>query len=646
MFNHVAVDVSADLNPNNTGSEALVTQCAVCKVDLRGRFVYVDKQVEQMLGLYQEDLFGREFREFVEECQHPVIDRLFTRHSRFETIFETADILLYDREGHPVPVSVIASLNFVAGNPVNFQIVLQPIQNSPSQIPQPGAPADRWSPAASVLTALGDETGWSDAVVGLRDLSDAREVLVYRLTDDHPLIVCSSADPASERPHPVFSGDLNDVHLDVALNGGTYDFCDSEHVRRAVEQHGVAPSEFVTIVDRGEQGRFMIRLAFDENDTSGAAKAGIDRARLLLQRHIVAAPVSPLRDNSTESTVSTVVPDVRSQWLGQLGIAACLIEHGNQLVTVTDPLRRLCHSEEAPKTVESLVDAVLSPGNDTGRRLVNAAVRELLESGDAAEYDADITLRDGSEVRLVARRSDAESGVWLTMVAADARNTATSSAPLAPVDLVQQAESLISKSAQRMAAIGHGLHKAMDIANRIELAAALDELRAGETALRFIRQVQDYLSKNETPAAVDLNLVVTGIFEHLRRALPDRQVNLSFSDLPTVVTLRSKMTDLLTAWIFCLAGQSSEKTASVTITASTPPGRVAVQLLAAACAERNFERGPGAITWPGFDSGTADIPGALWFITTAVASSLQGSVSLCRDNPGEARLCLEFPDNR
>ena len=48
-------------------SEIGFKRCAVCKIDLKGRFVYIDERTEHLLGLTKEDLFGKNIIEFLDE---------------------------------------------------------------------------------------------------------------------------------------------------------------------------------------------------------------------------------------------------------------------------------------------------------------------------------------------------------------------------------------------------------------------------------------------------------------------------------------------------------------------------------------------------------------------------------------------------
>lgn len=652
MLNSVAVTVNAEFDPLNTDCEALVSQCAVCKVDLRGRFVFADSHVEEMLGLSQEDLFGREFKDFVDESQHPIVDRLFTRHSRFETIFETADLLLYRDENKPVPVSIIASLNFVAGNPVNFQVVLQKFKSAPLEITSSPTPIDRWAATATILTSLSSGLHWTEVVGALNDLTDARETLIYRLTDDHPELLCSSADPSAVQPHAAFAGELGDLHLDVVLHGDSYDFSDSDQVQRAIEQHGGAPSEYLSLIDRGEAGVFLLRLLFDDNDNTASAREGLDRLRLLLPLLAIQS-TQPGREIANPDPADTkpapeqsqaASPSLRAELLSRLGIGTCVIEPDGRVSIVNDALRAIAATHDVPDTIEPLLDRLLANDDSGNRRVLGAALKEINDHQSEASYETTLRLRDHRPARVSLTRGSDDPRVWLTIATLPVGPTPPSLKHV-PDKLLKRAESVIVECSRRLAAFSHAHHAACNMAQRIDLAAVLDGLASTEAIVRFVRQTREYVRTTEQPAPLDLNLAMSQIFEHLRRSLPEKTVNLSFADLPTLTTETKKISDLLTAWTFCLAGGTSDSTVSISVNARRTDRRVSVELVSGAGANGfSLEQCSAVSAWPGLDGTTAEIPGSLRFITEAVTASLHGTFHTSRQTDGSVRVTFEFVD--
>ncbi len=105
---------------------ARISRCAVCKIDQKGRFVFADEEAERLFGAPQVELFGRPLKDSLDAEDHGVIDEITGGFSRFETRYDTTHVTFIDQAGKRVPASVIVSQNFIAGNPVNYQIVIKP----------------------------------------------------------------------------------------------------------------------------------------------------------------------------------------------------------------------------------------------------------------------------------------------------------------------------------------------------------------------------------------------------------------------------------------------------------------------------------------------------------------------------------------
>ena len=85
---------------NNSRQERpQVTRCAVCKIDLKGRFVYIDDETEKLLGLTKEELFGRQFTDFLDQHDIDTISAILTGSNRYETFFDAAQIGLREKTG-------------------------------------------------------------------------------------------------------------------------------------------------------------------------------------------------------------------------------------------------------------------------------------------------------------------------------------------------------------------------------------------------------------------------------------------------------------------------------------------------------------------------------------------------------------------
>ncbi len=104
-------------------------RCALLKIDLIGRIVNVDALVEQLLGLPSEELFGRDIAEFLDEESYAAVISVLNNRNRYESFYETTDLVFKDSQKNYIEYSSIISLNFIGGNPANYQIIINPFGN-------------------------------------------------------------------------------------------------------------------------------------------------------------------------------------------------------------------------------------------------------------------------------------------------------------------------------------------------------------------------------------------------------------------------------------------------------------------------------------------------------------------------------------
>ena len=116
--------------PNTIGSDKRVAApCAVFKIDLKGRFVYIDDEVEELLGATLEELFGKSINEYISSQSRQLLDALLNCHNRYESFYDSLalDVKLQDSDYHRF--DAVVTLNFIGGNPVNYQVILLPLKS-------------------------------------------------------------------------------------------------------------------------------------------------------------------------------------------------------------------------------------------------------------------------------------------------------------------------------------------------------------------------------------------------------------------------------------------------------------------------------------------------------------------------------------
>lgn len=114
------------MSDNVSVEHRLSCRCAVFKIDLKGRFVYIDDETEELLGFPRDELFGRSIYEFISNDSHQILDHILARRNRYESFYESLPLKVRTADGELRQFETVISLNFITGNPVNYQLILVP----------------------------------------------------------------------------------------------------------------------------------------------------------------------------------------------------------------------------------------------------------------------------------------------------------------------------------------------------------------------------------------------------------------------------------------------------------------------------------------------------------------------------------------
>ncbi|MCK4460816.1 MAG: PAS domain-containing protein, partial [candidate division Zixibacteria bacterium] len=253
-------------------------RCAECKIDLRGRFVFVDDETETLLGRSREDLFGKPITDVLDRSSQDVIDHILAVRNHYETHFDYAPLTLISRNGRQLPVDATISLCFNSGNPVNYQLILKPHS---SQVRTAGDIETGHSVEEFVERCLAPEptARYRQLAELLREFAAADQVAIYLVAGDH-LEPRAGAGKDSDSPF-VFGSlpEVTDLHQRVAVTDEAYAFTDTDNARMALDTDGVAPPEYVTRVSV-EDDVCLLRFIFNPAVASDVQQQSVLRARL------------------------------------------------------------------------------------------------------------------------------------------------------------------------------------------------------------------------------------------------------------------------------------------------------------------------------------------------------------------------------
>ncbi len=378
-------------------SSAKIKRCAVCKIDFKGRFVYVDDGVAQLLGFSKEELFGKSFLDFIEAAEQPTVARILYQRNHFETFFESLRLGLIDRGSKQISATIVVSLNFIAGNPVNFQIIID--VEEPSRMDSSVHREDiSFQQLTSELIATGPANYTSDAVHLLHRYAGIRRNLIYELTGEQIDLFCSSDERLDE---------LKDVRSFepllqwVAAGQDEYFFLDPDHVRYAIEKTASAPNEFITRFELPGRRNYLIRVAFDESDEPSTIQSAVSSIRHAINLICRLAPTDSVE---TARAAVELTVDALLEHLNRSGVHCCLTGPDGA-IQMADPQFKTClnitnsierHRDlfvalavhNRPEIMQSIVDTVCIPG----------------ESESELRFDEVINVAGGLRARMIVVR--------------------------------------------------------------------------------------------------------------------------------------------------------------------------------------------------------------------------------------------------
>lgn len=379
------------------------TRCAVCKIDLKGRFVYLDEKIEALLGFSKEELFGKSFLEFLDEPSQQLIEELLSHRNHYETFYDTTVISVYNRSRTLTRMRAVVSLNFIAGNPVNYQLIIN--SEGPAAETADDRRANDYRSLVQELVRIDSPCDWQQLLVLLCRFVGARQACAYLVTDDG--LQPRSAVTRQATGEFTFNGvsPAGNLHESVATTGKEYSFIDQQAVQDVVEQCGSAPNEFVTCLTVTENDRYLVRLIFDEDFDHAQAQASIGDARLVLELF-----AGLLRPGNNEGGGGFDIKFTVG-FLDSLGVAALLTNAEGSVIGYNPSTLKLVKEENLEGNYLDVLNA-FSEFNPSS--VIDRTIDYLNASAGEEDYSDDLTLglkvSTGGRVRLTVMKLSDDPG--------------------------------------------------------------------------------------------------------------------------------------------------------------------------------------------------------------------------------------------
>lgn len=524
-----------------------VIRCAVCKIDLKGRFVFVDDASELLFGHTKEDLFGKYFIDFVDESDKDIISLILHKRNHYESFFDSTHVHIFGHDRKLIEAAVVISLNFIAGNPVNFQIIINTETPEERIAVPPTDPTDIDSIYADLLEceSLGD---WKRICPMISDLSQASWVLLYRLTHGvlEPLVCKSLTEP--EALGFTVAPELTSLHKWVADNNEEYSFIDHDMVRFAIERDGVAPNEYVTTLSLGPTDAYLLRLIFSEtSDTQGVHKV---LSRVHLFTHLLVRLFSKSKLPTTQKAVSGNWDQFKSM-CDDLQIGVCFADARGR---VQDWNIMFATTLDTPEVGETLIDVVAKLKERNRPEIVSSLLDYLLlapgrTSGLSAS--ADVVLRSGESARVTLRclvDSSSDLSYQMTILplmdigqdqALKAINSTAFSAILGELQSpLFAASSIVEK-------LGHEYFDRLGREGNVYLQSLGDKMNKLNGMIGDLSGMISLLSETETMQIIDLNLLTIRVIEEVTSLHPSIPIRIHHHELPKISTQPRKLSAVL-----------------------------------------------------------------------------------------------------
>jgi PAS domain S-box-containing protein len=524
------------LESNNTSREQpQVQRCAVCKIDLKGRFVYIDDETESLFGLTKEELFGQPLELFLAEEDRDVVNSILCERSRYETFYDAASIKLLRHNGEPFYASVIISLNFIAGNPVNFQFIINP------GTPIGGSFAKDESQDRTFVDAISracNPINWLGLRSSLQEYCRAQFVAVYRARRSGlELLPELSADQ-----DPTVS-EMSKIHETVAQSGEDYVFVSSRCVQQAVELDGQAPHEIIFRLDLREHGPTVFRLGFDQSISDDAATTAIHRAEF------AARVVSGVMGLGPVETVKHDVPTDNlsiNNALSQVSIGLMQTD-GSGRVTAYNTAMGNHFSGRLPQDHAELIQIL----EETNQRVVVEEVQGYLTSSAVETLPRLLTRRIGlpgsaSGVLVVVPGQVGGDSVQHTFLfLPDEVTDQTSVQRGMNGAALQQALMTLRANSEALLSIGeklvHEHHAELGKNGNYHLQTLRERLARHDQIVKQLAMVAEVLVDSEATEIVDLAVILQDEERRLQEDDTIVRFHLTHSELPKITSYRRRV---------------------------------------------------------------------------------------------------------
>jgi PAS domain S-box-containing protein len=548
-----------------TGSTGLC-RCAVCKIDLRGRFVVVDSQTEKLLGYAREDLFGKSVLDYLDSPSKALIEQILAVRNHYESHYDYAPLTLLSKSGHATEVDATISLCYNGGNPVNYLLILKE-QSRPIRSPDEVVGGLTIEEFVERGLALEPASRLSSLPRLLCQYSLAEQVVIYLITEGK-LEPLAGAQAGSSEPLSFDAiTEPTELHHRVAQTGEEYTWSVKDSADPPETEH---PPEFDSKV--AIEGRTcLLRFVFSENMPVDIRPQMAARARLAgqLAGQLFNSASAPSEDSDPGIDMKFTIG-----FLSALGIGALVTDSDGKIVGYNPALVEILDELTPGETSRDFVK--LLAGDDSAGWA--ALIHEQLQDSDSADMRVNLSLPSGENYLLAIIRFADEAGDQTACWALIPRSDTTAG------------DSEVSFETTVWSSLVDGMKPALD-----EIACGAEELRRDycsqvkhlddsglnrlHEAVRTMRQMLadssllHTLNKSSPVVVVSMNDLVDEAAEAVRGEFPDVTIKCEHTRLPSIKTSPVRLAAVLRNLMANCVRHNQNPNVTFTVSAATSHGR-------------------------------------------------------------------------
>ena len=548
--------------------ETRIKRCAVCKIDLKGRFVYIDDEIETLFGYSLEELFAQPFTSFLVESDHEIIDHFLLKHKHYESKFETTRVHIVNKAGTVIPASIIVSLSFAGGNPVNFQILIStddtidPLQEAASE----GAKDDSLFHA---LEGIQDVGGFTEVLPSLRAIVGEGQVVVYRILEEDLELTASTYCDVEIPP------ETGALHRNVARTGIMYSSIDQDAVQRAIELSGSAPNECIAKVRLADGSDTLVRVVFAEQGDDSATTAVARRATAALQFLRTIAGES-VRSGQAEAVSS----EPRIDCVGEIGAAVVVIDRNGGILQISANSNSMFGLISVGHSWQDVL-AGLASANDMSRlRKLESAMKVFFREGGLLDVSERLTFHDGSSGTLMVKSVEGgQKAIFAAIPDGIAESQKGGSIDTSLIGaILTAASSSVEAATQSGYEFGHRYFNTVDDDGNFQLLCLQDSLNRASTDIATAMRLIGGMRTLGAPCPTDLNLIFSKVHESVARRFPHKAVNVQYGDLAKIQSYPDELAHVLEELVAILIPLTAGCTIDIGATATVEDDRCEIRL--------------------------------------------------------------------